>query len=62
MWGPLATLPSTTHAAFDPKDDERWRAVHKAHDAIGPMFWGPRLSIEDACADVRGWVETEFGR
>jgi len=36
--------------------------VQKAHDVIGPMFWGPRLSLEDACADVRSWLDTELGR
>lgn len=57
----IAALPSSTHAAFAPEDDERWRGVQKAHDAIGPMFWGPRLSLVDACADVRSWLATEVG-
>ncbi len=57
----IAALPSSTHAAFNPKDDERWRTVQKAHDAIDPMFWGPRLSLVDACADVRSWLDTELG-
>ncbi|MFT4570738.1 MAG: hypothetical protein ACI8TX_002514 [Hyphomicrobiaceae bacterium] len=56
----IAALPSSRHAAFTPKDDERWHTVRKAHDAIGPMFWGPRISLEDACADVRGWLDTEL--
>ena len=58
----IAALPSSTHAAFAPTDDDRWRAVQKAHDAIGPMCWGPRLSLEDACADVRCWLDAEVGR
>jgi len=58
----IAALPSSSHAAFAPKDEKRWHAVHKAHDAIDPMFWGPRLSLEDACANVRGWLDTELGR
>ncbi len=57
----LATLPTSAHAAFAPNDGERWRAVRKAHEAIGPMFWGPRLSVEDACADVCAWVADELG-
>jgi len=55
----LAALPLATHAAFAPKDDHRWRSVQKAHDAIGPMFWGPRLSLVDACADIRAWLDAE---
>jgi hypothetical protein len=58
----IAALPSSTHAAFAPKVDDRWSRVQKAHDAIGPMFWGPRLSLVDACADVRSWLDTEVGR
>jgi hypothetical protein len=27
-----------------------------------PHVWGPRLSIENACADVRGWLESELDR
>jgi hypothetical protein len=57
----IAALPSSMHAAFAPKDDDRWRMVQKAHDAIGPMFWGPRLSLADTCADIRAWLNTEFG-
>ena len=57
----IAALPSSTHAAFSPKGDDRWRAVQRAHDAIGPMFWGPRLSLADACADIRGWLDAAVG-
>ena len=57
----IAALPSSTHAAFAPKDDGRWRAVQKAHDAIGPTFWGARLSLVDVCADVRTWLGAEVG-
>jgi len=57
----IAALPSSTHAAFAPKDDDRWSTVQKAHDAIGPTFWGARLSLVDACADVRSWLDTEVG-
>ena len=57
----IAELPSSTHPAFAPKNDDRWRSVQKAHDAIGPMFWGPRLPLADACADIRGWLDTQVG-
>jgi hypothetical protein len=57
----IAALPLSTHPAFNPHDDERWRAVQKALDAIGPMFWGTRISIDEACADVRTWLDTDIG-
>jgi hypothetical protein len=57
----ISALPTAAHAAFTPNDSGRWHAVRKAHEAIGPMFWGPRLSLEDACADVRHWLADELG-
>lgn len=57
----IVALPSSTHAAFDPKDDNRRRTVQRPHDAVGPTFWGPRLSLEDACADIRTWLDAEVG-
>jgi hypothetical protein len=58
----IAALPSSTHAAFAPKADDRWHAIQEAHDAIGPMFWGERIPLADACADVRAWLDSEIGR
>ena len=57
----IAALPSSAHAAFSPTENDRWRAVQKAHDAIGPMFWGPRLSLVDSCVEIRGWLDAEVG-
>lgn len=57
----IALLPTSTHPAFVPVDTDRWHDVQRAHDAIDPMFWGPRLSLEDACRDVRGWLDAEVG-
>jgi hypothetical protein len=57
----VSALPSSAHAAFTPTDDDRWHAVQRAWDAIAPTFWGPRISLADACADVCSWLETEVG-
>lgn len=56
----IAALPTASHEALTPDDGARWNLVHQAHEAIGPMFWGPRMSIEDACAVVRSWIDREF--
>ncbi len=58
----IAALAQSTHPAFNPHDDERWHAVQNALEAIGPMFWGARLSIEEACADIRNWLDTDVAR
>lgn len=57
----LVALPTATDVALSPRDDARWAAIRSAHDAIGPMFWGPRVSIDDACAAIRGWIASALG-
>lgn len=54
----LASLPSAADPAFAPDDGERWTAIRAAHSAIAPMFWGSRISIEDACEAIRAWLAT----
>jgi hypothetical protein len=56
----LAAMPSSEHPAFAPRVDDRWDAVRKAHEAIAPMFWGPRVPIADACETLRRWIHTEI--
>jgi hypothetical protein len=58
----ITGIPTSAHAAFLPRRDDRWRSVEKAHEAIGPMFWGPRLSIGEACGEIRKWLDVEVGR
>ena len=57
----LVGMPSADDVALLPRDDERWKAIRSAHAAIEPMFWGPRVSIDDACDAIRGWVARELG-
>jgi hypothetical protein len=54
----LAALPSSMDPAFEPAVGPRWQAIRAAHAAIGQMFWGPRIPIEDACARIREWTAT----
>jgi hypothetical protein len=57
----LVGMPSADDVALLPRDDERWKAIRSAHAAIEPMFWGPRVSIDDASDAIRGWVARELG-
>jgi hypothetical protein len=50
-------MPASSHAAFNPDDGDRWRDLRSAWEAIGPMYWGPRLSPEDATAIVRSFLD-----
>lgn len=42
--------------AFTLSDPIREQALEAAHTAIAPMFWGPRLSLRDACTTIRNWL------
>ena len=48
--------PNPDDPAFDPAADSgRWSELERAWAAIGPMFWGERISLTDpAVADRRG--------
>jgi hypothetical protein len=56
----LASLPSSSDHAFMPTTGERWDAVRAAHAAIAPMFWDPRVTLDDACGAIRGWIAETF--
>lgn len=36
---------------------DRTDAIRAAHEAIGPMFWGPRQSLDEALETIRAWLE-----
>lgn len=57
----LVAMPSADEVALLPRDDDRWSAIRSAHAAIEPMFWGPRVSIEEACAALREWIGAALG-
>lgn len=54
-------LPDSTHGAFAPSNtDPRWDAIRLAHDEITPMFWGPRISLDESCLRIREWLHQEL--
>lgn len=57
----IAVFPAASMPALAPDQGPRWDSLRRAHAAIDPMFWRPRLSLEDACATIRAWVKTAFG-
>ena len=47
------------HLVVRRKDAGDWidgGVVHLAHAAVGQMFWGPRISLDDACVTIREWM------
>ena len=52
--------PDSADPAFAPGADERWQQLQAAHAAIGPMFWGKRIALHDACDAIRTWIASEL--
>lgn len=57
----LRGLPTADHKAFDPLRLGHAERIRDAYDAIQPMYWGPRLRLEEACEAIRTWVRLNLG-
>jgi hypothetical protein len=56
----IVALPDAADRALAPGNGPRWEAIRAAHAAIAPMFWGPRIPLDDACETLRAWITAEF--
>ena len=56
----IAGLPDAGDPAFIVEKNERWNSILKAHKSIAPIFWGSRVSLEEACASIREWIRRSF--
>ena len=54
----IRRLPGSDDASFRPDDGARWNEVRRANAAIAPMFWGPRIGLDEACAAIREWIRS----
>lgn len=52
----IAALPSADDQSLVLDDPEKRASVARAHARIAPMFWGPRIPLDEACATIRAWV------
>lgn len=52
-------LPSADEPAFLLADPEKRDAVERVHSMIAPMFWGPRIGLEEACSVIRTWIDRQ---
>jgi hypothetical protein len=39
-------------------DPAKRREIELAYARIGPMFWGSRIALDDACKTIRQWIDT----
>lgn len=52
----VAALPLATEPALQLVDSTKRQAVEQAFAIIAPMYWGPRISLDEACEVIRAWV------
>lgn len=55
----IANVPASTDAAFniDQLTAQRRQEIEAAHEAIRPLFWGERLSLDVACREIREFID-----
>lgn len=51
-----AALPHPDEPALLLAVPEKRAAVDRAYAKIAPMYWGPRIPIEEACETIRSWL------
>jgi hypothetical protein len=57
----LAALPSADDPSLLLDDSGKRAAVEQAYVRIAPMFWGPRIPLDEACRTLRDWVAAMRG-
>lgn len=53
-------VPEPEDSAFDASRLGHRDSIRAAYQAIGPMYWGPRLTLDEACAAIRAWVHSHL--
>lgn len=54
--GQLHHMPSADDHAFSPEGLAHAADIEQAYTRIGPMYWGPRLTLGEAGATIREWI------
>jgi len=57
----IAAIPRADDPALALADSAKRMAVERAYARIAPMFWGPRVPLDEACATIRDWIERASG-
>lgn len=52
----IRALPCPDGPALRLGDPDKRQAVERAYARIAPMFWGPRIPLNEACNRVRSWL------
>ena len=52
----VRALPSPNEPALRLADPDKRLAIDTAYSNISPMFWGPRIPLDEVCAIIRSWL------
>jgi hypothetical protein len=52
----MRALPSPDEPALRLDDADKRAIVEKAWAKIAPMFWGERITLDEACSTIRSWL------
>ena len=52
----IVGMPSANDPAFAPVESARWRGIRDAHATLEDMYWGSRITLEDATETIRTWI------
>ena len=53
----IAAVPTRDEPALHLADANKRAEIERAYERAAPMFWGPRIPLEEACSLIRDWVE-----
>jgi len=53
----IVSLPSADEPALVLEASEKRTLIERAYDQVAPMFWGPRIPLDEACETIRAWLE-----
>jgi len=55
----LRAIRSPNDPALRLDDPDRHQAIERAYAKIAPMFWGPRIPLDEARATIRSWLRQQ---
>lgn len=53
----IAALPTANEPALHLAEEDKRAEVERAYGKIAPMFWGPRIPLDECCSIIRRWLE-----
>ena len=54
----IVSFPQPDEPALVLASPEKRTTINKAYARIAPMFWGPRIRLDEACDMIRNWLGT----